>query len=357
MLLIGFQSYDSNMYPHLQCVIDRMAVERDLTYFHFRERGYFTLHMSRQPSRLRKAVIAAAALATSAVDLLKLWRMRRRHEVVMAIDHYAYAIASAVFGDRKVILWSHDIIGPDSANYHHRFVQRFMNACGRALRRNRRVVVQSAPRLGLLRESLQLDECELDVFMMPVCLDGIGAAVRELSSAARPRLLQSGGIGAYRCSDRLLSHYQENFQRYRLYFHGFVFKEIHEQLARCKVQPMVSARAVSPKVLHQLSDFCDIGFVCYEDADDRNFFLIAHASGQLVEFLRIGMPVIVMGKNDLPQFVREHRVGVAIGDLSELNAAISAIAGDYRGYSENCLECFNQVFDSDRYVPRMSQWL
>lgn len=357
LLLIGFHKYDDNMYPHLRCFIDQVSARDDLTYFHFRERGYFVQTMMKQKFRLRSWVIAIRTLRSSAVDSLKLWRNYRNYDTIIAIDHYAYAIASLVFRKKKVIFWSHDVISYDSVIYNHPFVRVFMKACSEALVRNRRVIIQDEDRLNLLKESLHINDNELDVVYMPVCLERTGMVKRELSSNDRPRLMQSGGIGAYRCSDKLLSHYQNNFDSYRLYFHGFIFEEIKNQLVKCDVQPMVSSRTVSPKLIYQLSDYCDIGFVCYEDEENMNFFLIARASGQLVEFLRVGMPVIVMGKNNLHQFVEEQGIGIGIKDISEMNHAIKTIVENYQLYSQNCFRCFNLYFDIEKFVLRIIGWL
>jgi hypothetical protein len=357
VLLIGFHKNDANMYPHLRCIIDRLSVNPDFRYFHFRERGYVTQRMMSQRTKFGSLLTAVRAFLSTTIDSILLWSRHRHHDTVIAVDHYAYAIACAVLRDRHVILWSHDIISHDSAIYGHSFVRRFMGACARSLERNKRVIVQDPDRLILLRHSLNLRETELDVFYMPVCLEPLASKTRKISSSLRPRLLQSGGIGRYRSSDKLLAHYQENSNSYRLYFHGFVFKEIVEQLANSDVQPMVSSRTVNPKLIYQLTDYCDIGFVSYEDENNLNFFFIANASGQLVEFLRIGMPVIVMGRNNLREFVEKHHVGIGIDSITSLNEAIQAIVQQYDGYSDSCLRCFDSRFSCERYFPNLPSWL
>ncbi len=357
LLIIGFHKYDDNMYPHLRCFIDQTSTKTDLTYFNFRERGYFTQSMMSQKSRVRAWALAIRALAHSAIDTFTLWRKYQNYDTIIAIDHYAYAIASRVFKEKRVIFWSYDIISADSVIYRHPFVRAFMQSCSAALMRNERVIIQDEDRLNLLKESLHINDHELDVIYMPVCLEPIAITERTLSSQKRPRLIQSGGIGAYRCSDQLLAHYQNNSASYRLYFHGFIFKEIKEQLLKCDAPPMVSSRTVSPKHIYQLSDYCDIGFVCYQDEENMNFFLTARASGQLVEFLRVGIPVIVMGKTNMPKFVEEQGVGIGIKDMSEMNHAIQAITQNYQQYSQNCFQCFNIKFDIEKYVPRILGWL
>lgn len=357
VLLIGFHKYDDSMYPHLRCFIDQLSKHCAIDYFHFRERGYFIENVITKPFRPQSYVRVFLSIIYTIIDSLRLKLRTGEYDKVIAIDHYAYALASFIFRKKKVILWSYDVISYDSIIYNNFFVRGFMKLCSRALARNGRVIIQDEERLNLLKESLHMDDYELDVFYMPVCLERTSVTKRELSSTVRPRLMQSGGIGAYRSSDKLLSHYQKNFDSYRLYFHGIIFGEIKDQLARCDAQPMVSSRTVNPKLIYQLSDYCDIGFVCYEDEDDLNFSLIARASGQLVEFLRVGMPVIVMGKNNLPQFVEEQGIGVSIKDMSEMNPAIKTIVQNFEHYSHNCFRSFDLFFDCEIYIPRILNWI
>lgn len=356
LLLIGFHKYDDNMYPHLRCFIDRISSHCDLTYFHFRERGYFIEHIMKRPFKLNTWAIACFAIFYSVIDSLRLLLKHRDHDVVIAIDHYAYAVASLIFEKKRVILWSHDIISHESAMRKNFFVRAFMNLCSKALAHHKKLIIQDEERLRLLKESLRLNGHEMDIFYMPVFLEGTDIGKRELSSAVKPRLLQCGGIGAYRSSDKLLMHYQENHLVYRLYMHGFLFDEIRALLSRCDIQPMVSTRTISPRHLHRLVDYCDIGFVGYEQ-EDLNFYYIAKSSGQLVEFLRVGMPVIVMGQNDLHAFVEEQGIGTGIRDISELNKAIEAVVKDYERYSRNCFRCFDLYFNYEKYIPRIVSWL
>jgi hypothetical protein len=357
LLLIGFHKYDDNMYPHLRCFIDEISNHCDLTYFHFRERGYTVDHIIKRPFTIRSWIDLCKAAIKSVIDLVKLRLIYGNYDRVIAIDHYTYALVSFIFRKMDVIFWSHDVIGFDHPAYYHPLVKSYMKLCSWALRKNKRIIIQDDERLHLLKKSLHLNDDSLDVFLMPVCLPQIRTKYRVLSSDTKPRIMQCGGIGAYRSSDKLLSHYQKNSSFYRLYFHGFLLPAIRTQLSECDIQPIVSTLTVKPKQIPQLLDYCDIGFVSYEDEEDMNFFLIARSSGQLVECIRVGLPVIVMGKNNLHKFVQEQCIGVGIKDISEINSAISTIVQKYDIYSQNCFRCFDRYFDSSNYIPQISNWI
>lgn len=357
LLLIGFHHYDSKMYPHLKCFIDQATGSHDLAYFHLRERGYFAQRIHEKGFGLHSLSIGLRALLTTTIDAAKLWFRHRDRDTVIAIDHFAYAVACRVFKKRQVILWSFDIIGDDTPVHGSFFAQLFLKPSAKSLARNKRVIIQDPDRLELLARSLAVDAKKLDVFYMPVSLDATEAVTRTISSSVRPRLMQSGGIGKYRSSDKLLAHYQTHHADYRLYLHGFLFPEIDEQLRSSTFQPLVSTRTIDARQIHHLTDLADIGFISYEDEDSQNFFLLSHASGQLVEFLRVGIPVIVMGKNNLPRFCQEQGIGLAITDMAELGNAIKSIMASYSQYSSRCRVCFKQNFDLAHFTPRMLDWL
>jgi hypothetical protein len=358
MLLIGFQNYDETMYPHLKSVIDLLNQHYELDYFFFHERGYFIENILKQPFNPKNPLRIIKSLAYTFVDLVRLIPKKDKYDIVIAIDYYAYAITSILFSDHKeFILWSHDLIGRDHLIYYNIFVKRYMNLCAKALNKNKRVIIQDLDRLNLLKDSLDLNGSELNPFYMPVFLENLNiTAPRILSSIERPRLIQSGGIGAYHFSDQLLEHYQTNATKYRLYFHGFIFKEIAEYLPTCKFQPMVSSQRVKAEYIPQLIDHCDIGFIGYAQ-HDLNFYYIAKASGQLVEFLRLGMPVIVLSETNLNDFVDQYQIGVSIKSVNQLNQAIKAITKNYRYYSRNCLDCFIRYFNHESYIANILNWL
>ncbi|NJR73618.1 MAG: glycosyltransferase family 4 protein [Scytonema sp. CRU_2_7] len=154
--------------------------------------------------------------------------------------------------------------------------------------------------------------------------------------------MQSGSIASWRGSDALIQYYQQNFEQFNLFLHGFISDEIQELLGKLEVLPLVSALKVLPDKVPQLIQQCDIGFINYA-IEDLNHFYTSNASGQFVEFLRCGKPVIVQGKTNLQQYVEEEKIGVSIIKIDELASAIHKITSNYSEYSSNCIKTFEKI--------------
>jgi hypothetical protein len=127
-------------------------------------------------------------------------------------------------------------------------------------------------------------------------------------------------------------------------------------LSTARHTPELSTSLCSPENTFQIIENCDIGFVGYRNLDD-NFFHIDMASGQAVEFFRLGKPIITLGQNTLCDFVRINHSGIHINHISEMNAAIQCIMNDYATYSHNSRSCFEKYFDSQLYIDKLLEWI
>ncbi len=357
ILVIGFQKKDENMYPHLKVFIDSLSDHCEIKYFFFRERGGFiepAYTMPWKPGTYRSVMKGAL---NSIIDTIKLILIRDKYDSIIAIDLYTYAITAKVQNNVKVILWSHDFVGIDHPIYNTFFIRYVYSNSVRNLIKNNKIIIQDPNRLKALLECLKIPDFAPDVYYMPVFLESLSLMFKsELSSISRPRILQCGGIGKYRSSDKLLHHYQIHADNYRLLFHGFIFKDLMEEVEKSLIKPIISSKIIDSKSLYQIIDFCDIGFVSYE-TNDVNHRYLSKASGQMVEFLRMGKPVIVMGKSDLNEFVEAAGIGVGINSINELNHAIEIVKTDYNKYSNNCIQCFNDYFNVNLYIPKFLDWI
>lgn len=357
ILVIGFQKYGTNMYPHLKVFIDSLSNYCNIEYFFFRERGLFFNSVYSYPTKPGSYARFLMGIAYSILDTLKLARNQKKFDSIIAIDAYAYAIASKIKGDSNLILWSHDIIGSDHPLYNTFFVKYIHFYCARSLIKNKKIIIQDPKRQEILLHAIGIAGFNPDVYYMPVFIEKIPINRKpSLSSFSRPIILQCGGIGRYRSSDKILDHFQSHADAYRLVFHGFLIDDILSQLEKCHAFPIVSSTIIDSKYLYQIIDFCDIGFISYEKIDLNHKYL-SKASGQMVEFLRLGKPVIVMSKSDLKEFVNEEKIGVGIEDISELENAIKLIKDDYDTFSINCIKCFDNYFKSDLYIPNILRWI
>jgi glycosyltransferase involved in cell wall biosynthesis len=139
-------------------------------------------------------------------------------------------------------------------------------------------------------------------------------------------------------------------------FHGYVDAEMSRRIDAAGARPRVSSTVVAPTDVFKVVETCDMGFLAY-NSERPDFHYIANASGQLVEFLRCGKPVIAFGRSNLQQLIEGERIGVHIEGISELRDAIRTIAADYDAYSQNCLRLFAERYDLGKRIPPLLDWL
>ena len=222
--------------------------------------------------------------------------------------------------------------------------------------KNKKVIIQDSDRLNLLANSLNVESAQLNAYFMPIFLNSVDTCPTQSAPSVKPILLQCGGLSSERLSDKLLQHYQNNCACYTLFFHGFITKEILSSINKSNVLPIISNFIVAGDKVPQIINKCDIGFIGYSQTD-LNFYYISRASGQLVEFLRMGKPVIVMSHTNLNDFVELHKIGIGIKDIDQLNEAIGIIKSNYEFYSQNCLDCFRKNYDGQLFIPKILEWL
>lgn len=356
ILFVGFQPYGNIMYPHLKQVMQHFSALGG-EYSLFRERGYFLDESFRPGLSIRAWLHSAYTFATIAVDSVRLIgkRLMCKYDVVVAVDNFAFIVASALF--KNVVLWSHDFVTDDqvrSSTWIHRLIKRKVTAC---MSSSADIIIQDETRLGLFYARYMPEgQTSVDAFFLPVALMP-SATHAGTTERAKPIVLQIGGINAWRSmSDKLLGHYQMHHANYELALHGFIDKDMAQRIRRSDFLPWASAIDLEAESVYKIVDKCDIGFIAY-NANDLNFHYIARASGQLVEYLRCAKPVIVLGNTDLPRLVEEEKVGVAINEIDELSAAIKKVVSNYSHYSLNCMRLYNEQYNLDSYLHALTEWL
>lgn len=346
ILVIGFQNFDKDMYPPLYCFVDLLSKYSNVKYYHFRERGWF-IHMN-----LLKTI---RILSISVVDTVGLLFQNGDYKYIIAVDQYAYTIACLIFWKKSIVLWSHDIYGYERCSIDNYFMKIYRKLQRHFLTKYKKVIIQDSDRLNLLANILNLESVQLNPYFMPIFLSRVDTDSNQ-NISIKPILLQCGGLSYERLSDKLLQHYQNNSAHYTLFFHGFITKEIMSLINNSNLLPIISTIIVPGDKLSQIINKCDIGFIGYSQ-NDLNFYYLSTASGQLVEFLRMGKPVIVMSKTNLNEFVELHNIGIGIEDLDQLNEALEIIKANYASYSHNCLDCFRKNYDGQLYIPKILDWL
>lgn len=356
ILIVGFQPYEKITYPHLKQVVDYLS-ERGSDYCLFRERGYFLDEAFRPGISLtawRRFIYTFGSITIDSIRLIRK-RFLNRYDLVISIDSFAFIAASTLF--KNVVLWSHDFVTDDQERSHAWIHKLIKQKLSESLNEKASLIIQDEARLSLFcARYLPNRDDDIDPFFLPVSLLP-GKTYAEFELQKPPVLLQIGGINSWRSmSDKLLCHYQTHFRDYALAFHGFIDQEMQQSIKAVDYLPWVSSIELDPNCVCNIVEKCDIGFIAY-NASDLNFYYIARASGQLVEYLRCGKPLIVLGNTDLRRLVDEQEIGVAIHDIDELSVAITKIVSNYSSYSSNCKSLYDEVYNLNSYLSRLNDWL
>ena len=362
LLVSPFPQKDS--YPHLSNLVDELSVYYEIDYVYVHERGVWIEEIL---WHLKKNLFRKSAYApfyNIIKDLITLYRMQHnQYDTVLAVDNFIYVMTALIF-QKKTILWSHDFVTYDQKKHKSKIHQFIAKLTKQALAKNTKLIIQDGERLRTLLRSLEFNDNEMrgKTFFLPVSLNPAKTSRKNHKLLSRidsnvPTLMQIGGINSIRSgSDELIKFYQQNFDDFELMFHGFVSTEIQKLLREVEILPFVSSVMVPADQISQLVDRCDIGFINYV-TDDLNFYYMANASGQLVEFIRCGKPVIVKGNNDLRRCVEEKQIGVGISTVDELVPAIHRIQVNYSDYSSNCRKTFDELYNLKSYMKKLLLYL
>lgn len=387
LLLVSPLRKDQTLYPHLQYVIDELAVHYDIDYSYVYIRGgNVKIEMIINQLLTRPFLIKAYKPLFYAIkDIINLYRKswQQKYDSILCIDNFPYVLTSFVF-KQKSILWSHDFVGYDEIHYFSFastlsklfkdvnlliplrlcsavissiFQRLVVKLTRRFITKNNSLIIQDEERLNLFLKSIKFDGKVENTFFLPVSLMPVRLPKNPLTIESKlPVLMQTGAISFGRYSDKLIESYQQNFDKFKLFLHGVILNEIFQLLDHVEVLPLISSQMVSAYKVAQLIQLCDIGFISY-GIGDLNHLYIKNASGQLVEFIRCGKPVIVHGETNLTQYVEEIEIGVSIRSIDQLVPAIRKIRDNYGEYSSNCIKTFEESYNLKKYMANFLLFL
>lgn len=361
VLLIGFQPFNENMYPHLYEFITILEEECDLTYFDEDDRGVerwrLGCHMapSLHPYRMLRFVKRALEeyrRHTGVREKIRLL-LEGDFDTVIVIDHSALNVAAEYIKDGvKLVLWSHDIITYDHNWRDSYWIRRMLHKNVESAKRCNLVLIQDYRRgvvLASVLKNHKIPECYLPVSMKSDDLS-VKVALKRAErggGAATTELMQLGAIHLKRSSGDLIDWYQSAGEGIELVFKGNIEKEIVNKVEGSKRKASLRFRTPSLKEMRDDLMSVDIGFITI-DGNINNFFY-SMASGQLVEFARFGIPVIVLCTPDLAEFVTREGCGVVIEGLDELDGAIERINSEYGTFSRASRSTYDRYFNIDEY--------
>jgi len=359
ILIVGFEKYNDKMYPHTKYFIDFVLKNMSVDYFIFRERLFIFQSATKflWPFNVKKFLKFIRAFFYIFFDFIKLKKKlsRKKYDHIIAIDICAYCAAALADKNNVTIFWSHDIL--NQYNLYDNIIYKWVSKlCAGLIKKNRRVIIQDNERLKLFCENIDVNLTDCDTFFLPVSLKNLKPADAAIKNLNLPTILQCGAICKSRLSDIILSDYQKNHDLYKLSFHGFIDSEMIRAIKSAAKQPLISTKIVSSEMIYQIIEHCEIGFVGYLQKD-LNTYYIKNACGQALEFLKAGVPIIVMGNTNLKELVKDEKIGVAIDNQSEIKDAVKYIKQNYKTLSENCMLCFQKYYNIDNYSAGFISWL
>jgi glycosyltransferase involved in cell wall biosynthesis len=305
-----------------------------------------------------RASLSAAKLI--AADWRAVKRIGERSDLLIAIDFMALVLAACA-SDKPIAFWSHDFISIDERRHGRKINQLWMLAIKRALTKARNLIIQDKDRLRALEKSLGLtaEQLNLSIFFLPVSLPASTeqSQGRRLVKRQKPTVMQIGGLSAFRSNtDFLIEQYRKDDQRFELLLHGLVFPDIAASLSALSPCPLINDSFVSFDKISEVVQRCSIGFVGYRPGDEQ-FRLVKNASGQLVEYLRLGKPVVSMGHNDLGELLEDEGAGRKIRTSDEFFSAINEIHLNYDTFSQNAFALFSKRYDLAKYEAALLDFL
>lgn len=372
ILVIGFQPYNEKMYPPLYDFLQEMEQAFTIRYLDHDRRGEDLVALEASLSIRSRDLRQYSGLFKSWHTIPRQMRriFWRRHAVkqaitddvaaIIAIDHTALANAARYAKDSTtLIFWSLDFISSDRNWSNYYLIRRLLRQNIRDIRKCRLIIVQD-PARGAVLDSILFSHA-IPKFYMPTALrDDDEARTIAYGKAQQAQLtsirLMQLNFSEERGSDSLLQAYQFLGDNITLSFQGNSSSQFDTLIGRYARKPEIFPFQAQRKNMRSHLAKSDIGFIGYRRRDLNHFF-ISKASGQLVEFLRFGIPIIVFESLELGQFVRCQRIGVYIERIQELSEAIQYLTHHYAEYSTNARNIYESTYQLTPYCNALQQIL
>lgn len=359
VLIIVPQDIYKFKYPHVFDFLAEYNKKFEVETLLIPERGYL---IGEYVNRIRKTFYKKKTIK-DVLQMIKFFfqlkkRRKNEYEYVISIDNLSYIFACFFMKKKNHVLWSLDFVAVDNpahGSYSNRKIQHYTK---KYLLRNKKIIIQSFHRFQFFLKSINiqgLDAAEIESKYLPVSLVDIPLTRNNHVNGTTTNsvtLIQIGGINQWRShSCDLIAEFQK-IDGMKLILHGFISPEVIDFLINKKLAkiPLLSSIDLPSDMIIKLLLNADIGFVSYV-ANDENFVNIDWASGQVVEFLRAGLPIICHGNTTLNSFVAEHCIGLGIREMEELPGAIKKISMEYNGYSCRSRKLFEDKMDITKLVP------
>lgn len=347
------------MYPHLYDFLKEIEKYFEVVYFDKDDRGHSLLLLGdllyfRISELTLRKVYYVLRYVCGQYGRKKLLRkiFKQNIHAIIAIDHYALNWAvNCTHNDTKLVFWSHDFISTNHTWYRSYFIRKMLKSNRKNVRKCKLIIVQ-CPDRGKVLDSI-LHSQEIRRFYLPVSLKNDEFSKRISLEKAQSKSFKKINImhitiNEGRGSDLLLNAYQDMDANIILHFHGGISKNMLDMIKNSQRKPIIHSIQDSFSKMREVISNMDIGYVTYLVKCSNDYF-VSKSTGQAVEFLRLGIPIITFGPNDLEGFVEESKTGVHIHDMKDLKSAINVIIKNYSEYSVNARNIYKKMFDIASY--------
>jgi len=361
VLVIGFEPYNESMYPHTYDFLKIIEDRCDLVYFGDDDRGVSrNLLGTMKPALFRprswvnfliQLFIRYRRILGIRNKIIKL--VDNNVDIIIAIDHSALHYASKFLKENaRLIFWSHDIIAPDHPWMVSYWIRRLVRENRKDIKKCDLIIIQDHNRAAVL-DSI-LNSYDIPKFYLPVSLNA--DAFFETEAKRRESrvfdgnitLMQLGSITSQRNSHVILDAYQKMPDNIQLVIKGFISGKILKLVEKMVRKPSVYPVSTTFKEMCETTNQADIGIIAC-GTKDLNHHFFSKASGQSIEFLRLGIPLVVLDMEELGEFVDRNKCGLSISDANKFSWAIQQIVQDYRNYSRSAYNTFRKFFDIELY--------
>jgi len=104
----------------------------------------------------------------------------------------------------------------------------------------------------------------------------------------------------------------------------------------------------------ELLSSADIGLAFYQDLGE-NFRETGHASNKLVQYLQVGLPVIVSDYPSIMDAITAYHCGEGAGSPRDIEYLARRILDDYERYKANAFRCYESEYDFSKHFSRVTK--
>ncbi|MDT8316995.1 MAG: hypothetical protein RQ824_03255 [bacterium] len=365
ILVVGFQPFNEKMYPHTYDFLKLIDEYAHLTYYGGDNSAVERLKIGLKLSSLANVLIHPLTMWAVIMRYFFVNRrirkeikkiMEQHFDVVIAMDHSSLNYSSDfIKKGTKLIFWSYDIISEDHVWRKSCLIRSLLKENRNKIHRCNLIMIQDRNRRAVLDSVL--NSHDIPNFYLPVSLRFCNIQKKPLQKGKDEIILmQTGSIHELRASDQLIAHYQNMERNINLVLHGHIAQSISTMIESVERRPQIYPLARRMEDMREKISRAHIGFIanCSKNIND---FFYSKTSGQLVEFLMQGIPVIVYDSEELGAFIRENKCGIYISTMDNLDQAIKDICADYSAFADNAKKVFFTYFNLDTYGDKIKKML